>query len=87
MSSDTSPDSGTGYVKLEQKQQFGVGGMIAVLMAVPSVPFTSRPLTTLIVPKGVFPMPIPHSFANSKPLLLAKKIVVIPYLYFENRQL
>lgn len=47
--------------------------MTAVLMAIPSVTFTFRPLTTLTVPRRVFLMPIPHSFAISKPLLLVKK--------------
>lgn len=60
--------------------------MIAVLMATPSVTFTIRPLSTLTVPKRVFLMPIPHSCAISKPLLLVKKIMS-PHFQFEDRQL
>lgn len=56
--------------------------MAAVLMAIPSVTFALRPLSTLIVPKRGFVIPIPHLFAILKPLLLVKKIVMIPHLYF-----
>ena len=61
--------------------------MAAVLMATTSVTFALRPLSTLIVPKRGFVIPIPHLFAILKPLLLVKKIVMIPHLYFEDRQL
>lgn len=60
--------------------------MAAVLMAIPSVTFALRPLSTLIVPKRGFVIPIPHLFAIFKPLLV-KKIVMIPRLYFEDRRL
>lgn len=61
--------------------------MIAVLMAIPSVTFALGPLSTHMVPKRGFVIPIPHSFAILKPLILVKKIVMIPHLYFEDRRL
>lgn len=44
--------------------------MAAVLMATPSVTFALRPLSTLIVPKRGFVIPIPHLFAILKPLAI-----------------